>query len=459
MKPMMFREKLFAAFLCSGIAFAAVLLFVGDARALIRPEFTVAVDPPIVYRGDAVIVAIIPTNFNASSTVFEWRLDTVLDAGQSGLGRDKYSFVADAPETFGSKLITVRLSIKPGGDFTETQRTVPIPVITLPETRPAADGDLSNALPDGINGIRNVPHIDVRSVELLALPSNNPDPGETVTVSVRSSDIDLDRSSFRWSVNGAIPRDAQQGIGAKSYSFAAGKTGTNYSVSVTVTPPAGAALSKTTAVRSFDMPMYWWADSVAPAWFRGKTLPSVGSETTVAALPNLPGVNPKTLLYSWEFNNNFIGSQSGIGKNTFRFAPQFAGVRETVKVRVQNANGSIDKEGTAVIPEFEPFVRVYEFKPLEGVEFIRALTVRAARGGETIDVVAEPFFFPLRNLADLAFRWRVNGADVASAAERPEILTVQSEENTRRRHSFSVLVENKQKNAQKTEKKFEIDFK
>lgn len=447
MKPMSAKEKLFFFFLLSGTILAGSLLFAGNVLALTQPIFNITANPPVIYRGDTAFVTVTPSNFNASSTVFEWRKNGVLDAANSGTGRSEYSFIASAPSTFGITTLTLKLVVKPGGDFADAQQTLPLPIITLPE----------EGAPGTIPGSGGIPAIETRSIELLVLPSNNPDPGETVTVSVMSSDFDLDRANYRWTVNGTAPKDAQQGVGAKSYTFTAGKTGTSYSVKVAVTPPSGSALSKTAVVRSFDMPMYWWADSVIPLWYRGKALPSIGSEVKITALPNLPGVNPKTLLYSWEFNNNFVGTQSGVGKSVFRFTPQFP-VRETIKVRVQNASGSIDKEKTVEIQTFEPLVRAYELKPLEGVEFIRSLTLRAARGGETIDVIAEPFFFPLRNFADLIFQWRINGTDIADAGDHPNILTIQSADDTVRRHSFSVSVENKKDDTQKAQKSFDAEY-
>ncbi|MDO8600269.1 MAG: hypothetical protein Q7R73_01445 [bacterium] len=451
-KKMGKREKLFLIFLLSGSVFAGSLLFFGNVYALTQPVYTIDVDPPVIFRGDTVFINVTPINFDASTAVFEWYKNGVLDSANSGVGKGTYSLTASASETLGLTTITMRLVVKPGGEFADAQQTLPLSVVTLPEGGVPGAGGAPGTTPGG-----GIPGIETRSIELLALPSNNPDPGEVITVSVRSSDIDLDRSSFRWVVNGVAPRDTQ-GIGAKSHTFTAGKTGTNYSISVTVTPPTGTALSKTTAVRSFDMPLYWWADSTTPSWYRGKALPSIGSDVHITALPNLPGVNPRTLLYTWRFNDNYIGAQSGVGKNVFRFTPQFLGVRETIAVRVQNTSGSIDKEKNIEIPSLEPFVRVYELKPLEGVDFIRALTLRAARGGETIDLIAEPFFFPLRNVADLSFRWNLNGDAIPSTAERPRILTIRSAADTLRRHTISVLVENKKDDIQKTQRSVDIEF-
>lgn len=447
MKPMNSWEKLFASFLCSGIVFAGFLLFAGSVFALTQPIFSIGVNPPVIYRGDTVFVAVTATNFNASSTVFKWHKNGVLDSANSGVGKDSYSFIASAPQTFGVTTLTLKLIIKPGGDFAEAQQTIPLPIVTLPE----------EGAPGTIPGSGGVPAIETRSIELLALPSNNPDPGEVVTVSVRSSDFDLDRASYRWTVNGTTLKDAQQGVGVKSYSFVAGKTGINYSVRVSATPSAGTTLSKTIAVRSFDMPLYWWADSIVPSWFRGKALPSIGSDVHIAALSNLPGVNPKTLLYSWEFNNNFVGNQSGVGKTVFRFTPQFP-VRETIKVRVQNASGSIDKEKTVEIPSYEPLVRAYELRPFEGVHFSRVLKSLSVQRETFLDVIAEPFFFPLKNFRDLAFQWSSGGKTAEKQEESPNILSIKSGPNAYGRFPISVIVRDKKDDSQQAQYLFDIDF-
>ncbi|MBI2055551.1 MAG: hypothetical protein HYT42_01520, partial [Candidatus Sungbacteria bacterium] len=50
-------------------------------------------------------------------------------------------------------------------------------------------------------------------------------------------------------------------------------------------------------IRAISAPLYWWADTTTPHWYKGKALPSLGSRVTVLALADVPDAGE--LNYRW----------------------------------------------------------------------------------------------------------------------------------------------------------------
>src|SRR6185312_17470142 len=80
----------------------------------------------------------------------------------------------------------------------------------------------------------------------LTLSTNNPLPGQSVTISAQSYDIDINSANVTWSANG---KTTQQGIGLTTLQVQAPALGKKVLVSVTATTPAGRAVSGTITIQ------------------------------------------------------------------------------------------------------------------------------------------------------------------------------------------------------------------
>lgn len=161
--------------------------------------------------------------------------------------------------------------------------------------------------------------------------------------------------------------------------------------------------------------LIWESHSYVPPLYQGKALYPVGGEVTVYALPPIELGNPNTLTYTWKKEGIVDGVQSGVGKRSFTFAGSQFG--ESPLVSVQVSNGTASEFGSIRVSQTEPFVRLYENKPLEGISFERALPRNIVTKEKNLDIEAYPYFFTADSRTDalLEYSWTANGTKLPEA--------------------------------------------
>ncbi len=412
--------------LASGFAifFAPVRHAYAQAAAPVAPVFALSVSPQFPNAGEPVTISAIPENFAASSTVFTWykngsRLDAV-----SGLGRSAI-IVPTNPEA--AEVIQVRVVAAPGGNFSTAEQNALITTIPGP-------GELKQ-LTEG-----------AASEFSLQATNPNPDPGETVTIEVITFAFDKDRASYEWRVNGVRQREAS-GRGQYRLALPPGKEGEARTVSVTLTTPDGITRTKNVAVRAVSAPLYWWADTGVPYWYKGKALPVAGTSVNVIALPAV--ANPGGLAYQWRFNGGLVPQASGLGKSRYSFTLQFP-VREQIEVAMQDAAGTFSKTAAASVKPAEPQVGIYPLVPKRGVAWERRAAEFSADSGQPHQFIAVPFFFPRAGERALAYIWNLNGKDIAGEPPDPWRFILTSNPGTPAQDRLGVDVRGRSQPVQRT---------
>ena len=369
------------------------------------PIFTLSVNPEVVIAGEQITVTATPFNFSAASTTFTWFRDGVELRALSGRGRATTT-LATNPEQ--SETIRIRVVADAGGEFERAEASVA--VATLPNPAIAAET------------LRTI-----ASDFTLEASDQYPAPGENVEVRVVTFAFDKQQATYRWSVNGAEQASAS-GRGAYRLALPAGKEGETATVQVSVATPGGDTHQKSIAIQTVSAPLYWWTQTSVPYWYRGKALPSLGSEVRVIALPNTPNVNQLT--YRWQFNGGAIPLSSGIGKRVFSFRLAFD-VSEEVSVTINDAIGAFAKTATVSINPVRPRVGIYEVRPLRGVISEAEVNAFSAPSGEHYDFLAAAFFFPPAERGQvLRYRWTVDGNELPGAASTPWLITLESRAGT-----------------------------
>lgn len=403
----------------AGITAAAgfmILVIAVAAWAQTAPAFSLRVSPELPNAGESVTLEAVPQNFTASSTVFTWyrngaRLDAV-----SGLGRSAITMPTN-PEA--AEVIQVRVTAAPGGSFTTAEETALITTVPGPQQ---LEQTLRTATSEFSLQAANVA----------------PDPGEAVTVEVVTFAFDKNLAAYQWSVNGVRQREAS-GRGQYRIELPGGREGELRNISVTLTTPDGTVRTKSLAIRAVSAPLYWWADTTVPYWYKGKALPSVGSRVTVLALPNIS--SPGELIYQWQFNGGIIPQASGLGKSTFSFAFQFP-VREQIEVMMKNAAGTSKSANLALAP-VEPRVGIYAYAPKQGGVSARLASEFDAASGEPHEFIAAPFFFLRAEERALAYTWNLNGKDIAGEPPDPWRFILTSNPSTPALDRLSVSVQSR----------------
>lgn len=172
--------------------------------------------------------------------------------------------------------------------------------------------------------------------------------------------------------------------------------------------------------------LIWESHAYVPPLYQGKALYPIGGEVTVYALPPAGLGNPGTLTYTWKREGVVDGAQSGVGRRSFTFSGSQFG--ESPLVSVQVSNGTDSEFGSVRVLQTEPFVRLYQNKPLEGIVFEHALPGNITSTEKNLDIEAYPFFFTAtsRTDASLSYTWTANGVRLSEAAGGT--LSVQADE-------------------------------
>lgn len=386
-----------ATLLLAAALFAAALA----ARSQSVPDFSLIVSPPLPTAGERVTVSVLASNFEVASTTFTWFRDDAPLAAASGLGRSSLTMATD-PDTAGA--IEVRVEANPGAGF--ARATGRVTVLTLPgtgQTEKAASGLASDFT--------------------FEVSPQSPDAGETVSAEVVTFAFDRAAAAYQWYVNGALQR-GDSGRGRFRFTFAAGPEGTSRIIRVDLTTPAGEVRSNSASVETASVPLYWWADTTVPHWYRGKALPTRGARVTVLALP--AGRNASDLTYQWRLNDDVMSASSGVGRQTFAARLEFP-VEERITLTVRDPAGGLAKSVAITVRPTQPLVGIYEMRPARGIIFERQLSSFSAPSGEPYDFAAVPFFFARERATNLRYLWRLDNEAIGGEFARPWLFTVESD--------------------------------
>lgn len=251
-------------------------------------------------------------------------------------------------------------------------------------------------------------------VTLTASPSN-PSPGEAVSLTVSSSEIDINLSLIEWSVDG---KPAQKGTGLRAFSTTAPANGATKTVSVRVTQRNGTPVDASTSFSPADMDLIWEAeDSYVPPFYKGKALPIKQGAVKIVAIPIIRTsggsiVKPSDFSFAWKKDGQNMQGSSGFGVSSFSYINQILQDTNRFDVAASTFGKSVD--GGIVVSYFEPKLLMYPSDSLTGVKHQSALQNGFRPTGAQLSVVLEPYFLPERWRTDphTTLVWKLNGQAV-----------------------------------------------
>lgn len=403
----------------------AALLAAGfGAAAQTAPVFTLIVTPsPSPEAGTVATVSVAPSNFPLATATYAWFRDGARLDNASGIGRSSLEIATDAAKT---ETITIAVEVNPGAGFSSLRSSAVI------KTVPNAE-QLKKRLEDA------------QSAFALELDPESPIPNEPATAQVISFAFDRELASYRWFVDGAFQRDAS-GRGKWFLEFAGIAEGASRAVRVEVTTPLGITRSQNITLRPVTTALYWWANTAVPPWYKGKALPSVGSQVSLVALPNVR--NREALRYRWQFNFTPDQKASGIGKSVYSFPLAFA-FAESVQVLIEDAAGGFYRnEASFSISPAQSAVGIYAFRPRRGIITARQADALAATAGDALEFVAIPFFFPAGSDRSLAYTWRLGRETIPGAPPDPWHFVLRSNPGEKGENILGVEVRDTRRNGE-----------
>lgn len=281
-------------------------------------------------------------------------------------------------------------------------------------------------------------------LSLIASPQS-PNAGEKVTIRASTPTFDKNATFFRWTVD-SKQRPDLSGPGKNSIQFIAGAVGSVTRVVVEAVKPGGESAQASLGVVSSDLAVTWSAETYIPKWYKGKALPSQGSVITFVAVPRIviggSTIPPRVLIYTWGLDDDDF-ALSGTGEQVFSLRlSDIPKQNYDIQLTVEDADKRIKKtERIFMVPQ-NTSVGIYKISPLGGIEPRSSLASTPVAPGGSFDLIAEPFFFPVSSKKSLSYRWNANGITSGGSPDNPDILTINTNENTGDQILISLSVDN-----------------
>ncbi len=259
----------------------------------------------------------------------------------------------------------------------------------------------------GASGAQAQDFVSAEPVSLVITPQY-PRPNQVVSVSPRSTLIDLNASSVRVSVNGA---NVYEGSGTRPVSFPAGALGERTTLVVTVTDPSGRVYTKQHVIRPAEVSLVLESSSSAHPFYQGGGLVASEGRIRLIALADLrsaPGTRlaPSNLVYTWKLGNRVLTDSSGIGRSTLTATAPIRYRNADISVTVTSPDNTLVGEARTVVSAVDPVARIYQNDPLLGPNFDTALSGRFTMPDTEATFRAVGYFFNVPP----TFSWRVNSA-------------------------------------------------
>jgi len=295
----------------------------------------------------------------------------------------------------------------------------------------------------------------------IGVKPSYPKPGESVTVTLSSFTVNLDKAFVVWSVNG---EERANGVGKKSFSFNLNTASSRTQVSASVTNVAGNTINKNIFINSVDVDVLWEAtDSYVPPFYRGKALGVREGNFKIVVIPDMTSskgrISPGNLSYTWKKDGNPQPSTSGFGKDSFVYKNSYLDPSNEIQVEISDVESKAKTGAKITIPTLlKPEILFYRKDPKLGLLLQQTITDGYTLGEKPETIVAVPYFFSPKNLNSriLSFNWFTGGESIQPDKNRNEVTVVAP--NGGGGTELKVMVENRSSLFQSSEKKLNVVF-
>lgn len=295
---------------------------------------------------------------------------------------------------------------------------------------------------------------------LVSVAPENPAPEEEVTITLNSYAADLNSVSISWLVGG---KNISSGIGLKTFTVKAPAASAELRVTAVLDLPDG-RLEKVILLRPAVMALLWQAnDSYVPPFYRGKALPTLGSEIKLVAIPEIKtsagAVSPKNMVYSWKKDYGNDAAASGYGKNYYIFTQDYLEDANNIGVTAATTDGRYSSAGEMTVRVFDPKILFYKIDSALGTIWEYAIGSGHRIVGEEI-LEAAPYFVSPSDvrLPSLIWDWSINGTYVGVEGILPNVLPVRAQPGASGTSSIKVELSNKYKLFMSAEKEIRVEF-
>lgn len=226
----------------------------------------------------------------------------------------------------------------------------------------------------------------------VSMKPENPGPYTDVTLTLESYYFDVTIATITWKVNGET---RLEGVGEREFTMKTGSIGSHDTVEVYARVQDGtSATQQITVTPSSIILLYETPNSYIPLFYRGRSLPIIGSTVRVTAIPQISDdgtlVPPQDLSYFWYVNDTAVRSASGHGKQVAELPVDFIKPTTEIRVIARTLLGNT-AEKTITITPHQVMPLLYEYDQVFGTLFTKLLD-RRHEVTKTFSVVLEPFY-------------------------------------------------------------------
>ncbi len=306
----------------------------------------------------------------------------------------------------------------------------------------------------------NVYAVSSSSVAVNLAPAN-PAPGESTLITLSSYLSNLDSVLITWSINGKV---MLSGVGKKSFSTNAPKSGETTQVMATVALPSG-TLEIPVIIRPLVVTLLWQAnDSYVPPFYKGKALPSPSSEVKVVAVPEVKNssggmVDPSNMVYAWKQDYDNAPAQSGYGKSYYIYTNDYLDNSNNLNVTASTTDQSYSSSESTDIRTYSPKILFYKKDPLLGTLWGESISDgHKIQGSEVIQ--ASPYFISPNNISIpfLTWDWYINNNLVNTSTSFRNLLPLRSNAGASGGAKVRLEISNSQKIFESTDKEINVQF-
>lgn len=235
-----------------------------------------------------------------------------------------------------------------------------------------------------------------------------PRPYELITISPRSTLVDLSASSVEVLVDGAV---VYTGSGTQAVTAQVGGLGSVTTVLVRVKDPSGFSYSKQYTIRPAEVSLVLEPTSTTHPFYTGGSLVAPEASVRLLAISDLrtaagTRIPANTLVYTWRVANRILTDASGVGKSTLVANAPVRYRNAEITVTVTSPDKSLVGEAKTTISAVDPITRIYRNDPLLGPNYDLALAGRYTMPDTEATFRAVGYFFA----APPTLEWRVNSA-------------------------------------------------
>jgi hypothetical protein len=295
---------------------------------------------------------------------------------------------------------------------------------------------------------------------LVDISPENPGPNENVNINLSSYVSNLDSVLIIWSVDG---KNVLSGIGKKSFSLTAPEAGEETSIVASISLPDG-TIDKRIIIRPSVMTLLWQAnDSYIPPFYRGKAMPTTGSEIKIVAMPEIRNgnqtVNSKNLVYAWKRDYTNKQDASGYGKSAFTYVDDYLEDSSTIGVTASTTDQKYSSAANITVGTVEPKILFYRQDAALGTVWETILSDgHKIQGNEIIEAV--PYFISPKEIRipTLVFNWFINDYQIAVPAYKKNVMPLAVQSGTSGTSIIKLEIEDTFKIFGGTSKEIRVEF-